>query len=61
MFAAADELAERIRALGALAPMNFKEMESLSDIQGASGTPSAGEMLVDLAASHEKLARRCHR
>ena len=61
MFAAADELAERMRALGALAPMNVAEMAQRSKIPEASGTPSAGEMLDDLAASHEKLARRLRR
>ncbi|MBY8974384.1 DNA starvation/stationary phase protection protein [Rhodobacteraceae bacterium NNCM2] len=58
MFAAADEIAERMRALGALAPMNFAAMDDRSQIEAASGTPTAVEMLHDLAASHEKLGRR---
>lgn len=60
MFEAADELAERMRALGALAPMNFSAMTLSGSIAAAEGTPTAQEMVADLAASHEALARRLH-
>lgn len=61
MFEAADVLAERMRALGALAPMSIAAMLSQTEIAEASGTPSAREMIADLAASHEALARRMNR
>lgn len=61
MFAAADELAERMRALGALAPMNMRSMADKSEIDEANGAPDAVSMVADLAASHETLSRRLHR
>ncbi|MEM7508613.1 MAG: DNA starvation/stationary phase protection protein [Pseudomonadota bacterium] len=61
MFAAADELAERIRALGGLAPMSMKTMAEQTEIGEASGSPSARDMIADLVDSHEKIARRLHR
>ena len=60
MFAAADVLAERIRALGHLAPMRMDEIVSKSALKDRKGTPSAGEMLEDLAGDHEKVASRLH-
>lgn len=58
MFAAADELAERIRALGHLAPMKMKDIVETSVISDHEGTPSAGEMATDLAGDHERVAHR---
>ncbi|MEM7640907.1 MAG: DNA starvation/stationary phase protection protein [Pseudomonadota bacterium] len=60
MFAAADELAERIRALGKMAPMTMAEIMSASRVEDLEKTPSAGEMCEDLARDHEKLAHRLH-
>ncbi len=60
MFAAADELAERIRALGQFAPMNFAEIMQKSVIKDKDAQPSAGEMCEDLAADHERIAHRLH-
>ena len=60
MFAAADVVAERIRALGYLAPMKFKELTDKSVIKDRKGTPSAGEMIADLAGDHEQVAKRLH-
>ncbi|MEO0486140.1 MAG: DNA starvation/stationary phase protection protein [Pseudomonadota bacterium] len=60
MFAAADELAERIRALGQLAPMRMADIVARSHIADPEQTPSAGEMVEDLAAEHERLAYRLH-
>ena len=60
MFAAADELAERIRALGMLAPSAFSDLANRSVIKDAEGTLSAGDMLDDLARDHERLAHRLH-
>lgn len=57
MWNATDEIAERIRALGAYAPCNFDSL-----IKHASLTPAKSEkldamkMVTDLAADHEKLS-----
>ncbi|MFC3616014.1 Dps family protein [Lutimaribacter marinistellae] len=60
MFGAADELAERIRALGKLAPMRMTDILERSRIQDPDKIPSAGEMVEDLAKDHERLAHRLH-
>ena len=60
MFEAADALAERIRALGMLAPSALSEILDRSVIKDATGDLSAGDMLTDLARDHERLAHRLH-
>lgn len=60
MFTAADTLAERIRALGHLAPSRMDEILNRSKIQDASGELTAGGMAQDLADSHERIALRLH-
>ena len=60
MFNAADELAERIRALGKLAPMNLADVMGRSVIDDRKELPSAGEMIEDLAKDHERIAHRLH-
>ena len=60
MFAAADELAERIRALGHLAPMRLTSVIETSVVKELGHTPSAGEMCRDLAKDHERVAHRLH-
>ncbi|QHQ35039.1 Dps family protein [Algicella marina] len=60
LFAASDELAERIRALGHLAPMKFLDLDQKSFVKDPAETPSAGEMVSDLAADHERIAHRLH-
>ncbi len=60
MFAAADLLAERMRALGQLAPMSLTEIMKLSVIEDLKKTPSAQEMVEDLARDHATVARRFH-
>jgi starvation-inducible DNA-binding protein len=47
---AVDEIAERIRSLGARAPGSFSEFAELAAVKEVTGTPSAIEMLEDLAA-----------
>lgn len=58
MFAAADELAERIRALGKLAPMRMAQIIDASVIKDSEGTPDAGTMVEDLAHDHERVSHR---
>jgi len=60
MFAAADEMAERIRALGEIAPMNFKAMARLAAIDETETPGTAADMVEDLARDHEQLARNLH-
>ncbi|RYH07713.1 Dps family protein [Tropicimonas sp. IMCC6043] len=58
MFEATDVLAERIRALGHLAPMKIADIVETSVITDLDGTPSAGDMASDLAGDHERVAHR---
>ncbi|MEO0390168.1 MAG: DNA starvation/stationary phase protection protein [Pseudomonadota bacterium] len=60
MFAAADELAERIRALGHLAPTSMKDIMARSKIEDSTGVLSTEEMIRDLAKDHERIAHRLH-
>lgn len=60
MFAAADELAERIRALGKLAPARLSQIMELSKIADREGELSTGDMIEDLAEDHERVAHRLH-
>lgn len=60
MFAAADELAERIRALGKMAPHAMSAITKMSVIEDKDALPSAGEMCEDLAADHAGVAKRLH-
>ncbi len=60
MFAAADDLAERIRAVGQLAPMTMSEIQDRSAIDDSAAAPSAGEMCEMLASDHERIAHRLH-
>ena len=47
---AVDEIAERIRSLGARAPGSFSEFAKLAAVKEATGSPSATEMIEDLVA-----------
>ena len=55
MWTAIDEVAERIRALGELAPQGYGAFGNLSSIKDGDPTKSAEGMLQDLIASHETL------
>ncbi len=54
---AADEVAERIRALGHPAPASFAEFSKLSPIDETQGRMSAEDMVETLIADHETVAR----
>lgn len=58
LFAAADELAERIRSLGHPAPSSFSDMTALTIIDEESGAPNAQQIIETLVDDHEKIARR---
>ncbi|MFK7864799.1 MAG: Dps family protein [Pseudohongiellaceae bacterium] len=53
---AVDEIAERIRALGAKAPGSYSEFAELSRIEESTGEPKAEEMLRQLTEDQEKIA-----
>jgi starvation-inducible DNA-binding protein len=55
--AAVDVIAERIRALGFLAPGSFADYQKLQTIKDAQGELNAHQMLEQLVADHESLAR----
>lgn len=60
MFGAADELAERIRAIGQLAPMGMGEICERSVVVDSKEKLTAGEMCEALVADHERTAHRFH-
>jgi starvation-inducible DNA-binding protein len=57
LFAAGDEIAERIRALGYPAPTSLRAMIKDSRIAEAKGGPTAEEMVEDLVADNETVVR----
>ena len=54
--AAVDQIAERIRALGAPAPAGYRAFGELTSIEEKDGTLSAQDMVADLLAGHETVA-----
>lgn len=59
MWAALDELAERVRALGEFAPASAKAFMDTSALESVDETvPSADQMVKNLLADHETLIRR---
>lgn len=53
---AVDEIAERIRALGAKAPGSYSEFESLSLVKESTGDVKADAMIADLTSDQEIIA-----
>lgn len=53
---AVDTIAERIRALGHIAPGSYTEFARLASVREAVGVPSAADMIRELAADQEKVA-----
>lgn len=60
LFAAIDVIAERIRALGRIAPMKPSDVVNMSNDHTTLDRPSAPWMVQDLADDHERLAHRLH-
>ena len=54
---AVDEVAERIRQLGARAPGSFAEFQRLTRVRDAEGAPSAKEMVRVAQGDHEAVAQ----
>ncbi|NUQ37542.1 MAG: DNA starvation/stationary phase protection protein [Caldilineales bacterium] len=61
MAMALDEIAERIRSLGALAPGSFSAFAALSAIEEENGHPNAMEMVRKLAADQDVIAQLSHK
>lgn len=60
MFAAADKIAERMRAIGQMAPMAMRDIMEHSVIEDSNTAPTAGEMCEILADDHQRVAHRLH-
>ncbi|MEZ5914782.1 MAG: DNA starvation/stationary phase protection protein [Parvularculaceae bacterium] len=62
MWAALDELAERVRALGSFAPTSGQAFSNLASIASADAEPpQAGQMVLNLLEGHEALIRRARK
>ena len=57
LWAALDEIAERIRALGHFAPGSSAEMMEQATIPADNGVPDAEAMIANLARGHEAVTR----
>ena len=53
---AVDEIAERIRALGAMSPGSFSQFMDRSTVKEDTGVPKATQMIRNLVADHEAVA-----
>ena len=58
---AVDEIAERIRALGALAPVSYTEFAQLSTVKEASGRTEAKKMIRNLVADQQAVVEAARR
>lgn len=56
---AVDEIAERIRTLGVIAPGTYKSLAALSSIEEVEEVPESGEMVRRLTQGHERVVRTC--
>ena len=56
---AVDEIAERIRTLGEVAPGTYKAFAQLSSISEVDGVPEASEMVRILNRGHEQVVKTC--
>ena len=57
LWLAGDAIAERIRALGCVAPGSYREFSKLTYLQEPEAVPSATEMVVELLRDHETCKR----
>lgn len=57
LWAAIDEIAERIRSLGAPAPGSYQEFSALSSVDDSAGSPEAMQMVRNLVEGHEAVIR----
>ncbi len=57
LFGSIDEIAERIRYLGSLAPSSYSQFQALSTVKEAQGVPDAKGMISALANDQEIIIR----
>ena len=53
---AVDEIAERIRAVGHVAPGSYRQFGELAVVKDAEGVPKAQDMIRELASDHRQVA-----
>lgn len=56
---AVDDIAERIRTLGEIAPGTYKAFAQFSSIEEVEGVPTATEMVALLTKGHEQVVKTC--
>src|SRR6476660_4801929 len=61
LWVAGDAIAERLRALGKVAPGSYREFSKLTYIQEADVVPSEAEMIAELLRDNETAARTARR
>jgi len=57
LWLAVDEVAERIRSLGAVAPGSYKAFAELTSVEEDEGVPKAQDMIANLVKAHETITR----
>ncbi|MBT8214380.1 MAG: DNA starvation/stationary phase protection protein [Acidimicrobiia bacterium] len=57
LWAAIDEIAERIRSLGEPAPGSYAEFSALASVDDSAGSPEALQMVRNLVEGHEAVIR----
>ena len=57
LWTAVDDIAERVRALGVMAPISYDEMKGSASIEPDATTPDADTMVRNLVAGHEQVVR----
>lgn len=57
LWAATDVIAERLRAIGAIAPGTYAQLSKLTSIQEDNGVPSANQMVANLVKGNEQLTK----
>lgn len=58
---AVDDIAERIRTLGEMAPGTYKAFSELSSIAEIAGVPAADAMIAILVRAHEHVVKTCRK
>ncbi|MGB3809114.1 MAG: Dps family protein [Parvibaculum sp.] len=57
LWAATDVIAERLRAIGAIAPGTYAQLSKLTSIQEDNDVPSANQMVANLVKGNEQLTK----
>ncbi|MEM9623492.1 MAG: Dps family protein [Pseudomonadota bacterium] len=56
---AVDDIAERIRTLGVVAPGTYQQFAALSSVEEVEDVPPAAQMVALLTNAHERVVRTC--